>query len=184
MVKARVIVFGCTHDIQRICPMFVPQSNIPRHRDQQRTFAKTLARLVTEENVYFIGEEIGYSEPSIVHDVANALGVLYSRIDMPLAERIRRGCPGSYEVLFAAEGRDGEVEACHRLREEYMAQRAAEFLADDQTGLIVCGERHAEGICAQLVRFVQTVQRRSVADFSWFDRALYRWDRLVSGATV
>jgi hypothetical protein len=176
VINATAIVLGCTHDIQRIRPIFVPQPDIPRHVDQQRKFAHALAQLVIERNLSFIGEEIGYNEPSIIQVLANALGIQYSNIDMPLAERARKGCPGSYEVLFAVEGRQSEVEACDSLREEYMTQRAAEFFANDETALIVCGERHAARLCNQLTHFAKKVQRRSVAEFTWFDRTLYRWE--------
>src|SRR5690242_18852053 len=143
-----IYIFECDHRLQRICPAFDDVALQQHHQDQQRAFASVLTDFL-KAGVTFVGEEIGEKQASIAQALARGFGCTYSRIDMPLAERIRRGCPPDYEVLFKIDGLDAAVLNCHRLREEYMRKRILEYL-DGSHGLVLCGRTHAHRLRADL----------------------------------
>jgi len=66
-----------------MCPAFDDATSQKRHNDQQRQFSRALAQLLID-GVTFLGEEIGYKQPSVAQALATAFGCFHSVIDMPL----------------------------------------------------------------------------------------------------
>jgi hypothetical protein len=172
-IRAHVYVLACDHRLQRTRPAFQDPNDEARHQEQQHSFSETLLGFL-DDGVTFVGEEIDAKHASVARGLAERFRCSYSIIEMPLEERIQNDCGPDYETLNQIDNPEN-IMRCHRLRELYMCQRVLESLSDGSRGLVLCGNVHAERLSNDLARGVSQVELKTIADYPWFDKQLYRW---------
>ena len=94
---------------------------------------------------------------------------------MPAAERERVGCSPEYRPLLnlmnTEEGK-AAVQHCDEIREQFMVDRVVQFSDEKSSGLVLCGDAHAERLKVRLSEKFVPVRRLTVTDYEWFDQTL------------
>jgi len=106
-------------------------------------------RIDEQRRATLICEEIEHGCNTFSRDLAGRQG-RYANVDMPVAERDRRGIPQGYSDPGASYTPE-QVEKWHCAREQFMVERLiAEQQDKHEATLFICGRLHGERLAAIL----------------------------------
>lgn|GEM_PF-5667923 len=169
-----IVVIGCCHDLQKVCPTRQDPDHIVRQQIQKLKFVRTLAQMIEQHGINLVAEEARHAELTTVEQLARLAHIYYANIDMPLAERERRGIPRTYSSLRDID--DATKEQARRfdeVREDYMFSRAKEFMTSDTKALVIVGQMHMEPLKKRFEQICDSVCDYDVTKEAWFDSSAF-----------
>lgn len=154
-MKVRILAIG-DHRIQVIPSTF----NDPQMGREQ--FRLLLQKLVTDDRVDFIGEEIYRERSTFAEHVANSSGARWEPIEMSLKARDELGItedqknrPDGIETRVPSDG----------IREEFMVWKSLQKAGDVQNVLIICGRTHRDALARRFQEAGHEVEPDDVRNY-------------------
>ena len=138
-------------------------------RQQKDRFATRVREIVQSRAGSVIGEEF---EEGVVTSASLAVPNNWHNIDMPSAERGKRGIPLDYTDPTGGYT-DEQKTDWNRQREQYMFGEFNRQLGPDDSALIICGSEHIEGLTRLLAGAGHDLAPpEDVTKADWFDPPL------------
>lgn len=162
-----VTIIGCDHIHQRKGQRcFGDPRLVAFEADQKRRFAEVIADHQELRGATLICEEIERDCDTFARDLAGRQNARYANVDMPVAERARRGIPEGYSALpYPPE----QIERWHSEREQFMVEQLFREQQDRcEPTLLICGRLHREPLAALLRNRDVEAEVIDLADYEWF----------------
>ena len=170
-----ITILGLVHELQIPGQQVFSTNDMPLAEARDKARVRAILEGLVANGAALIAEEWQPPPHSIPREVASALKVEHHYVDMPIAERRRRGIPDWYvtdESLSPAQRNE-----YHRQREAYMVEQLMRVAKSSAPAVMVCGSNHVAGVTHELEskgHEVTTVLLDQSCGFelSWLDDAL------------
>jgi hypothetical protein len=167
-----VTIIGCDHIYQRKGQRcFGDPGLVAFEADQKHRFSEVIAEQQELRRATLICEEIDHGCDAFARDLAGTRGARYANVDMPVAEREKRGIPQGYGEPGAPYTPE-QVERWHSEREQFMVEHLLAQQQDKcEPTLFICGRFHGERLATILRDCGVGVEVIDLADYEWFSDA-------------